>query len=485
MDIIKIRKRNEVFLEISAERGILQELSDVFTFYVPGYKFMPAFRNKMWDGKIRLLNVQTRTLYVGLLSYIEEFAKTHDCKIEYDSDFSKEKVSAETLLKFSRDILKEANSKFEIRDYQLEALHHCIMNHRSLLLSPTASGKSLIIYLLSRWYDNEKKLIIVPTTGLVSQLKHDFIEYGLDVEKNVQMIFAGQTKTIDKEIVLTTWQSVWKMPPEWFAQFGVVIGDEAHGFKAKSLTTILEKMPSCKFRFGTTGTLDGTQTHKYVLEGLFGRVKQVTTTAELMSKGTIANLKINAIVLKYPEELAKALSKSTYQQEIDFIVRFKKRNTFIKNLVKSLKGNTLVLYQYVEKHGEVLHEMISKECEDCHFVSGKVDKDAREEIRLIVNKSKNAKITASMGTFSTGINIPNIKYLVFASPSKARIRTLQAIGRALRKSETKDSAELYDIADDIKYKSRTNYTLDHFVERIKYYNEESLDYNIVKVDINV
>jgi superfamily II DNA or RNA helicase len=146
---------------------------------------------------------------------------------------------------------------------------------------------------------NLKTLIIVPTTSLVSQLFTDFISYGYDSQTNVHKIYAGEDKNTDKKITISTWQSIYKMSKDYFKRFDLVIGDEAHQFKAKSLTTIMEKLIDCRYRFGFTGTLDGSNTNKITLEGLFGPVFQVTTTAKLMEDKHVADLKIKAIVLSY------------------------------------------------------------------------------------------------------------------------------------------------------------------------------------------
>jgi superfamily II DNA or RNA helicase len=183
--------------------------------------------------------------------------------------------------------------------------------------------------------------------------------------------------------------------------------------------------------------------------------------------------------------VCQALKTSTYQQEIEYLVLNEARNNFISNLALSIPGNTLVLYQYVDKHGRILHEMINKKANGrkVFFVSGEVDGDAREDIRRIVEQEKDAIIVASFGTFSTGINIRNLHNIIFASPSKSRVRNLQSIGRGLRKSETKDSATLFDIADDLRHKKRENYTLKHFVERIKIYSEEKFTFKIYKIEL--
>ena len=481
MDLVQIEKFDEVYLKIKCEPCIMMEMSEFFTFEVPGAKFMPAVRNKFWDGKIRLLQPMTGLLYMGLLKYVEEFCKTRNYEIEYLSEFACEEFS----LKEAKDFIEKLKPTLKPRDYQLDAFVHAVRERRSLLLSPTASGKSFIIYLLVRYYA-KRTLIIVPTTSLVSQLASDFADYGFVSDKFIHRVFAGQDKTSTKPITITTWQSIYKLPKEYFSNFEVVIGDEAHLFKAKSLTSILGKLTDCKYRFGFTGTLDGTDTHKLVLEGLFGPVRKVITTSELIDQKHLAEFKIKAIVLTYPDEIRKLIAKENdYQSEMDFLVRLEARNKFIRNLALSLEGNTLLLFQFVEKHGKDLYAKLKEEVKDrkVFYVSGSVDGEEREEIRKIVENETNAIIVASFGTFSTGVNIKNLHNVIFASPSKSRIRNLQSIGRGLRKSESKSSSTLYDIADDMSWKNRKNYTLLHFMERIKTYNEEKFKYKLYKVSL--
>lgn len=479
-DLVQIKRLNEVHVKIIAEPSTIMEMSDYFTFDVPGAKFSPAYKNKMWDGKVRLLHSLACTLYVGLCKYVEKFCFDRGYKVEYLDEDPRADFSEEDALEFIKE-LKPTNNP---RDYQLDAFIHCVRENRALLLSPTASGKSFIIYLLVRYYA-ARTLIIVPTTSLVSQLASDFADYGFDSDKYVHRVFAGQDKGSKKPITITTWQSVYKLPKEYFDQFDVVIGDEAHLFKAKSLTSILTKMVDCKYRFGCTGTLDGTQTNKLVLEGLFGPVKQVTTTTKMIAGGHAAKFKTKCIVLQYPDSIRKELKGKTYAEEMDWLVRCNERNKFIMNLSLSLEGNTLVLFQFVEKHGVQLHKDLQAMTDrPVYYVSGSVDGDKREEIRKICETEKNAIIVASYGTFSTGINIRNLHNLIFSSPSKSRVRILQSIGRILRLSETKTSSTLYDIADDLTWKGDKNYTLLHFMERIKTYNEEQFPYKVFKVTLD-
>jgi superfamily II DNA or RNA helicase len=488
-----ITKKDEVFVKINCEKHIARELSEFFTFFVPGYQFVPAFRNKIWDGKIRLFNLQSFTLYRGLLGYVESFCNERDYTFEYESGLDiQDEYSLYHAKKFIEELKVHARGEpIEVREHQINAFVHAMQNRRALLLSPTASGKSLIIYMLFRQlhqYQNLKGLVIVPTTSLVEQLYSDFADYNNDnMEPYLHRIYQGKDKNTDKPLTISTWQSLYKMPKEYFEQFDYVIGDEAHNFKAQSLTSILTSCVNAKYRIGLTGTLDGTKTHKLVLEGLFGPVKKVISTKELIDKDQLANFEIKCLVLKHTDEESKAAKGMTYAEEIGYLISHEARNKFVKNLAVSLGKNTLVLYQMVDKHGKILYDMI-KDTEKIgnrkvFFVHGGVDTSDREEIRKIMEIENDAIIVASFGTFSTGINIRNLHNIIFAMPTKSSIRTLQSIGRGLRQSDGKEIATLYDISDDLRVGKHMNFTLKHFVERTKIYNEEKFPFKIYKIGL--
>lgn len=287
-------------------------------------------------------------------------------------------------------------------------------------------------------------------------------------------------------IVISTWQSVYELPKKWFDQFECIYGDEAHNFKAKSLTSIMHKMVNTPYRVGTTGTLDGTKTHKLVLEGLFGPTHRVTTTKQLMDDDQLANLKIYSLLLEHSDDDRKKAKTYKYQDEMDFLVQCDARNKFIRNLALKQAGNTLVLFQYVEKHGKLLYNMIKERSHEnrvVFFVHGGTDAEQREEVRHITEQQSDAIVIASYGTFGAGINIRNLHNVIFASPSKSRIRNLQSIGRGLRRGDSKTHCNLYDIGDDLSWKQRKNYTLLHMIERIKIYNDEHFDYKLVRVPL--
>jgi superfamily II DNA or RNA helicase len=322
-------------------------------------------------------------------------------------------------------------------------------------------------------------------TGLVTQIPADFKDYGLDVT----------TDTFSKNnLLVKTWQSIQHIKDqEWYDQWDMVIVDEVHTADAAKLSKIMERMTYAKYRFGFTGTLKDSKSSEMSLIGLFGPITKEISTVELIEQGYLAQLKIKAITLKYNEADRKTCSKRpyiddmgkkksrpmTYQDEVDFILSHEGRNDFIKNLVLSLKGNTLVLFKFKSKHGLPLFELIKTNAinRNVYYISGDVENDERERIKNLLKTETNAIIIAS-DVFTTGISIKTLNNLVFTSPSKARIKTLQSIGRVLRTTKTKISAVLYDISDDLSIKTHKNYTLKHFIERINLYSEEQFEFQL-------
>ena len=319
----------------------------------------------------------------------------------------------------------------------------------------------------------------------------DFEDYSgsndWSVETNCQKLYSGFSKTFSKNILFSTWQSVHRQPKSWFDQFDVIIGDEAHTFKSNALVAIMAKMTDVQYRIGTTGTIDNKKVHKLVLEGIFGPVYKVTSTKKLMDQGTLAELKITCLILKYDDETRKANKGLDYKDEIEFIVSNESRNRFVSNLAIQTKGNTLLLFQYVERHGKILYELLKAKLEDSgrnvYFIHGKVDVDVREQIRKLMETEEDAIVVASFGTMSTGTNVPSIENIIFASPSKSKIRNLQSIGRGLRMKEGKTICNLYDVVDNLSWKASKNHTLNHFGERLKIYAEEEFAFKLVEIKI--
>ena len=486
MSDLIISKKNEVFLRVKTEPHIKHELSDQFTFDVEGAKYMPQYRNRWWDGKIRLFNIQTGEIYIGLLDKLLRFCDDHGYKYKFeDNKYYGHPIDLNQMISYEG--VKDYMTKISVhkpREYQIQAVYDALKCSRRLIVSPTGSGKSLMIYSVVRYYVEKGKdtLIIVPTTSLVEQMYKDFADYGWDVGSYCHKIYGGKERETDNQVIITTWQSIYKLDRKYFERFEVVVGDEAHLFKSKSLVSIMTKLADAKYRFGFTGTLDGSQTHKWILEGLFGPSYSTIKTKELIKDKHLSDLDVKIIRLQHKPRIF-----DSYQEEIRYLCENPQRNKFIKNLALIQKGNTLVLFTRVETHGEPLFELINNSVKNnrkVFFVYGGVDTEDREEIRRITEMEENAIIVASYGTFSTGINIRNLHNVIFASPSKSRVRNLQSIGRVLRKSEKKLKATLFDIADDITFNKKRNYTLNHLVERLKIYREENFNYEIIKVALN-
>lgn len=496
MSDVHLRYLDEVSIQVKSERGIIQELAEAFTFKAENYKFSPKFKMGMWDGNISLINRNTGVVNAGLAQRIKKFCDDRDYSFSFDEQLTYDNVSEHELREFIVGL--NIPSRFEIREYQFDAVLKCLRSRRRTLLSPTSSGKSLMIYILTQWYSKRNKtksLIIVPTIGLVKQMDSDFREYGYNGDSSLSIGGLDKSNDIHEPLVITTWQSLdngkSSVSKQWYKQFDVVVGDEAHGAKATTLIKILSSMTSTRYRFGTTGTLDNSKLNQMTIEGLFGPQYKTTTTRELIDAGHASDIKIKCIVLKYPEEVAKEFHRSQaakkainsktnlYHEEIDFLVNYQPRNDFIKNLTMSLKGNKLVFFRLTD-HGEIIYNSLSDN-ENVFYIDGSVDGSEREDIRQAIETESNAILVASLGTTSTGVSIKKLHHMIAASPSKGKIKVLQSIGRMLRQHDDKTHAVLYDIVDDLRYKSKKNYTLDHFEERSKIYDHEQFEYIIYNV----
>lgn len=485
-ETVTLRRHDCTHDRVVADSGILQELSERFTFYAEGYKFNPKYKARVWDGKIRMMSPFNPYLYCGLRDEVRKFCEASGYELKLDGI---DAADAEFSVKECNDFLDTLGlpetingRKVERWDHQVEAIVRAVRKERVTILSPTASGKSMIIYGIVRYFA-VKTLIIVPSLNLINQMKSDFVEYGLDPDF-VHQIYSGQEKQTKKPIVVSTWQSLRGIPESYLSQFSAVIVDEVHGAKAKELKEIMEKMRGCGVRIGLSGTLDDIEANKLTIQGLFGPIYQAVTTSELIASGKLAELEIKSIILEHTEDNRRKMSRAKYPDEMKYLIESEARNRFIKNLALSLKGNTLVLFQYVEKHGEPLRDLIQAEAQcPVLYVSGNVDADEREEIRKFVNGQTQSVTVASKGCFSTGVNIPNLDNIIFASPSKARIQTLQSIGRGLRKSDRKSSCVLYDVADNLTWGEWTNHTLNHFVERARIYRSEKFKHKSYPVKL--
>lgn len=497
MEKIIVTKLNETWLTINCEVGIKAELEEYFKFEIPNAKFNPKVKMKVWDGFIKLFSVYKGTLHHGLLGQLEKFCETYEYELvindsdEYGRPTDKENITPQQLHEFVLSL--KLPSTIEVRDYQYIAAYKAIKDRRMIIVSPTASGKSLTLYIIIRWMlrMEMKVMLMVPTTGLVAQMANDFHDYSVnldhDIDDEIHQIYSGKEKDTGKMVTISTWQSIYKLPPSWFKQYDAVFTDEVHLGAAASLTGVMEKCVNATHKVGLTGSLNDSKTHRQMLTALYGDVTKVASTRELIDRGFLSNININCLLLKYSKDTSAMFKGVPYQKEMNFLVQHEKRNNFIRNLTLSLEGNTLVLFQYVEKHGKVLYEMLKTQnpTRQILYVSGETEVDDRELARKLTEAGENVIIVASVGVFSTGVNIKRLHNIVFASPTKSIIRVLQSVGRGLRKSGDKDIFQLYDIADDLTVtrKSKKNFTFEHFKERLRIYAAEEFHYKITEIPI--
>lgn len=483
MNQVKIQKLNETWFHIEAPPHILKGLSDHFSFEVENLHHIRRQnpRLKFWDGKIRLFRQKEKLLPYGLLKEALQWIREQECEIDYEAP-----AASVPVVKFDKALYTELVEKagLTFASDQEKAIQQCLKQQKLLLLSPTASGKSFIIYCVQQ-HIQRPTLIIVPTVQLVDQMEKDFLSYGFNNDANcIHKLCYGEPRGFhvrDSDIVVGTWQTLRKLPKEFFEQFEVLFGDEVHELEAGEPASVIQHCVNAYYKIGTSGTLRNTKMNMLALQGLFGPVFRAVTTKELMEKGRVAGLKINILVLKYPDKTRELFWKQNpkYEDELQFLFGSLARNTFLTNLVHSLKKNTLVLFQRKEAHGKPLFDLIKEDSgRQYSYVDGDVARAKREEVRGIFEQRDDCTAVASFGTFRRGINIKNLHNLVFASPIKTEITTLQSIGRGLRLNSNKTRAILWDIVDDLSFKGKNNAALGHFYSRMQAYIAEGFEYEI-------
>ena len=472
MTDVQLSRKNAVYLKLKCEPHIEKELSEDFTFFVPNYQFNPLYKKKLWDGKHRLYNLHTHAIYMGLLDEVLEWCKRKGYSTDYEPPCNAFNPAA------LEEWIDSLCSSWNPRDYQVKIVRECLEHGMGLILSPTASGKSFLIYLLMRYYA-QKTLIIVPTINLVEQLASDFVKYGYDAGTQCHCVYYPTPPDAgNKPITISTWQSLINQPSEFFERFGVVFVDEAHGADAKSLISILSKLTNAYHRFGLTGTMKETKTHELTLKGLFGPTIRGESTASLIEQGYLAKLQIISLILDYPEE---DRHKRSYHEEMKFLDAHEGRKVFLRNLMLSMKGSTFVLFQRVDRHGAGIFDDIRQHHPNVHFVYGGTDVDVREEVRALADLDDETLVVASYGVFAQGVNVPNLRNIICASDYKSKVKVLQAIGRSLRKTEDKMHATVFDIVDNLSMKTHTNFAVRHYIQRVKLYCQERFPYQQIRV----
>jgi superfamily II DNA or RNA helicase len=504
MTDIKVHFYDFSHVRIECDESTFYELRDFFSFEADGYKFNPKYRYGQWDGRIRLLDYN-RLLPYGLVGQIKKFCSNMsysvwiDPKIFETEDLTREDFDAW----LSKQEIYSGNAKIEPHWYQKDAVYEGLVNRRRILNLPTSAGKSLIQALLARYYLENyegKILIIVPTTALTTQMANDFVDYRLFSHSMIKKIGGGADKADraknDAPIIVGTWQTVVKQPKEWFSQFGMMMNDECHLATGKSISSIISGLNNCMFKFGLSGSLRDGKANVMQYVGMFGEIFRPVSTSKLMEDGQVTELKINSIFLRYPDEFTVKLKGKTYQEEVKIITGLKRRTKWIAQLsVKLAKKdeNAFVMFKHVT-HGKEIFEAIKElGYEKVYYVSGEVDTETRNALKVMAENGKGIIIVASYGVFSTGISVKNLHHVIFAHGVKSKIIVLQTVGRVLRKHGSKAVATVWDLIDDAGVKPKSlntkkkythlNYLLKHGIDRIQRYADEKFNYVMKTINL--
>ena len=486
---IKIRKLNHASLKIDSDMDIAMELSEAFTFMVDGAKFSPAFKMGQWDGFIRLFNLGSRTIASGLYQKVIEFAEQRSYTWEVVDDskttgyeppsYTTPDIDTASVSAYMNSLRLHARGEsLNIRDYQIEGVRVALLNRQAILQSSVGSGKSMMLYCIIRYITEVLKmrvLLVVPTVGLTTQMQSDFKDYsshnGYDVSKDT-----------DKPVVVSTFQSLREVTPNWINSYGAIITDEGHKITAKSFQDIYGKATKVPFRLTCTGTLHELKCNILTMVGLTGSVYEIALTKNLISAGQLVPLNIKAISLNYDTDTCKLAKNLDYEEELMWLVTAPKRNNFISKMAVSCKGTTLVFFRFLVQ-GQALYDLIKAmvgDTREVYLIDGDMEKEERERVRLLTANT-DPILVVSYGTMSAGVNMPTVANMIIAHPIKSKITFLQSIGRGLRLQEGKTHCNLFDIGDNLAHKTKVNTTYRHFGDRLQLLTGEGYEFKIVNV----
>lgn len=506
---IIITKVNETWIRVECPEQYQElDIQDRFSFQVETAKYS---RNKHWNGVKQLYNRRTKLFPIGLLLELLSFFEVQEFDYQLDPDLipDSETLDLEDVKHLVEDIIRpkdKTGQDIHVQDFQYDALLYILNMGRSVCLSATSSGKSLIIYLALRIYQliddlrGKTLCVTVPSITLVNQMWSDFDQYscgtGWSIDKHCQKMYGTTEKTITRKIVITTWQTQSKLSQAVLDKIGVIFFDECHLCKAKTLSTICESLTSCEFKHGLTGTLDGCEVNELSIQGLLGPVKKVVSAKEIMDIGFASKVKVNMMLLnhnivtqgeftKFRKQYFKTLTKKhrndDYLCELEFLNVLNKRKEFLFEFIESLPGNTLVLFDRVVSYGEIWYQEYKESHPDNTFyITGKVSGDDRETIRIGMESQEQSTLWASYGTLSTGVSINKLHNCVLISSAKSKIRVLQTIGRMMRLHSTKNEANIYDIVDNLGFE---NFMMTHAQQRIEFYTNEEFDLEFAEFEV--
>jgi len=447
-------------------RKYITSMIDSFTKHVSGYYHMPLYRSGQWNGKTCMINGTNHSFPYGLLIDYIRFHKAiwPEVKLEISEDVKK--IFRGFPLEIKYDL------KLQPRPYQKESIESCLKYAKGIIRSATASGKSAVIsYVIKNLLDNKlakKALIVVPSLSLIEQFHSDMVDYG--IKYSIGKVYADSHKW-DEDIVISTWQSLSKNH-KMLKNYDIVIVDETHLCKSRELKKIMS-LSTAHYKFGFTGTLHSNELDNWNTKAYIGPILKDYPSGLLADQGFISKCNVKAILMNYLHP-----PKGTYLEIKDIIFRNQFRLKFIANLVESLDHNVLLLVGLLDE-GHMLKKCLEKYTKkEVVFLSGKDNIETREDWRQQMMQGKtNIALIATYGIMAQGVNIPNLKYMIMASPFKAKIRVLQSIGRTLRLHENKQEGSfIFDICDQVRFLKK------HGEIRHKFYQTEKFNIEVQEVN---
>ena len=531
-------KETEELVVSEATRIEYHQMSLWLTRHVKGWKYQPAVKLGVWDGKKSYF--KDGRINVGLWKEAFKGCKEIDVPfiVENKEDFPINRdVTLEKVQDFCKDFFKTHKMKkdgeivpFMPYDHQIEAAYKILKNRFCMAEVATSGGKSLIIsivmfYTLKHTDPSAKFLIIVPSITLVTQFYDNIVEYnfGLNnllemrekkIEKfedlnnghipctvRVEEVMSDRPRkfsgTENPNVYIGTYQSLEKWPKTFFEQFHTIATDEAHGAKAKTITSILESTFNKAYsRFGVSGTFPTDETCEILtIQSVLGPKITEVSADELKQKGIITPMDIKAVIMNHNDlEFAERLKmirkagdgKSAFDFEKAYAHQSEKRLEFIKKIVDKCSNNTLLLFHTID-NGQKIYQKLKDELPNKEFfyIDGEISGRKREVIKkeMEITGDKVRVLVASFGTLSTGVSINAIFNVIFTDSFKSEQIIIQSIGRGLRLHTDKEKVNIFDLVDIFDPNDLNNILYKHYLERKGFYIKRKYPYKEIKINL--
>jgi len=457
-----------------------------YSVYTKNYFFNPDYQMNRWDGKFKFFTNGNRT-YLSILLDIVDDLKSNGYTIKIKNNRHDFKLD---IMPVNKDYFSEYG--WELGDHQVKAINNILEAHDGIIRVGTGGGKTLITAVLADIYSKKqlKVIVVVPNKDLIHQTKDEIASFKLDVGA-----YYADEKTIDKPIVVSTWQSLVKNP-KLLSTFHAVMVDECHGSQAQSLFKLLSNQgKNIPVRIGLTGTIPEHMCDKLKVFSVLGPVRAKVPANYLMKIGWLAQLKL--LMVEYKEDFTEEWNRfkgiagteedkkmsytefknhklfPAYENEKSYLIRNPERFDSIASLVQCLTkeyGNSFILVNTID-FGNKLQKILG---ENAIFISSKI-KDRKPIYEAFKTENEIIGI-ATYNLASTGLNIPRIFNMFLIDGGKSSIKIVQSIGRGLRKAKDKESVNLIDIYSNVKFSMR------HARKRKKIYKEEKYFFDHIKVD---